>query len=702
MASHENSSKDSELEEMLRQAELLEAQLASSVSSRLGDRSLHDESVQMSVSRIIDEGLSLVYSEDPGAEDPGEEEHTDVMLLQAQLLAAKMRGPRSVTPEVEDQSDAYMDDMLHKAELLALKMKAAETSPLSSPGKPTTAPAENTPTLIRHSQHLLANMNRDHNKDSRAMTTPELMHQTKHLIEKMKASAHTGTRNLSSHLNPPREGATRGNVSVTDDVLFTSDMLLAKVKSMSSSDRQPGSNGSALFTPPSKSSSGQDTARSEELRRLMEEALSTWTSSGEDASRVKDGLAHIFAKSGSTPSTVSLSVQPAELDEMSSVGSQSPRTPPKELLSAESLTARPRPPDRSPLLPASQNNVSAAIEMTRNMATALQEMRSEASSEAGDDPFITNAPTLETATSNGHSLKAPEQVKDKTRPAGIIQDVSCKGSNHGTKEHVRSRQVPSPPRMPRHVYSEEAQYNAIMAAVNAAPSGGVSWEKVASASTEDDDYVPLVDYSKKAGVQQKSVSITSMVMPTQFLCNPRRRKSKLARRILAFVILSSVALLAWFWFNSDTTEAVTTLLARVWTGPNGVSTTEMDSSREIAGFEDVYIEDVDKPATKGIVEEVYNPAIEEIIEDVDKPATVENEALPSIIEPVNTRALQYDANVRSSPKLRMKLSQTVRQARNFLLSYIVGLTPPWERFCGPDDAAACRNTGFSVTLIGSD
>jgi hypothetical protein len=218
----------------------------------------------------------------------------------------------------------------------------------------------------------------------------------------------------------------------------------------------------------------------------------------------------------------------------------------------------------------------------------------------------------------------------------------------------------------------------------------VSWEKVASASTEDDDYVPLVDYSKKAAVQKKSVGITSMVMPPQFLRVPRRRKRKLARRIFAFVILLAIALLARFWRNSDTSEAATTLLARVWTGSNDVATTEMDRSREIAGFEDTYIEDVDKPAT------------EEVIEDVDNPATEEKEALPSII-PANTRALQkYDANVRSSPKIRIKISQTFRQVKKLLLRFFVALTPPWERFCGPDDAAACRNTALSVTSIGTD
>jgi hypothetical protein len=122
----------------------------------------------------------------------------------------------------------------------------------------------------------------------------------------------------------------------------------------------------------------------------------------------------------------------------------------------------------------------------------------------------------------------------------------------------------------------------------------------------------------------------------------------------------------------------------------------MDRSREIAGFENTYIEDVDKPATKGIVEDVDTPGTEEIIENVDKPATGEKDTLPSIIEPANNRALQkYDANIRSSPKIRMKLSQTVHQVRKLLLRFILGLTPPWERFCGPDDAAACRNMAFS-------
>jgi hypothetical protein len=678
MATNDISSEDWELEEMLRQAALLEAQLTS--SSSVGDRSLYDESVQASGSTILDEGLSLAYSEDPGTE----EENTDDMLLQAHVLATKMRAPSSVTPEVVDQSDASIDDMLHKAELLALKIKSAETTPLSSPGRTSKTPVENTPALIRHSERLLSNMHRDHNKDSGTITTPELMYQTEHLVERMKSSSHTGASNLIAHLNPPKEGAFRGDVSLTDDVLSTSDVLLEKVTPRSSSDRQAASHASTVVTPSSMPSSDQDKARSEELRRLMEEALSTWTNSGEDANRVKDALDQIIPKLGSTSISVSLSTQQAETDEMSSIGSASPLTPPKELLNTESLTHRPR----LPLLPPS-HKANAAVEMARNMATALEETRSEASFDAGHDTSVMNTPTV-MPTLNGRSLEAREQVTYEARPVTAAQDVRSTGFNGVTKDHVQTR--------PRHVSSEEAQYNAIMSAINSAPKAGVSWEKVTSASTEDDDYVALVDYSKNAGVQKKSAGITSIVTRNQFSRLPRQRKSKLVRRIFAVVFLLAIALLARVWLNSDTDEA---------------TTSEMNLPRETARFEDTYIGGIDKPIMEAkevtpIVEgKEDTPVVEEkedtpIMEEKDyTPITEEQEDLPSI-EPVNTRALQKcDANVRSFSKIRMKVLQTVRHVRKFIMLFVVRLTPPWERFCGPDEAAACRKTAFSMSSIGT-
>jgi hypothetical protein len=696
MASYEISSDDSELEEMLRQAAMLEAQLTSS-STSIGERSLYEESAQAVGRRVLDEGLSLAYSEDAGME----EGDTDDMLLQAQLLATKMRAPSSATSrEVLDQSDASIDEMLHKAELLALKIKSAETTPLSSPGRTTHARkalpvVDDTPALIRNSERLLSDMRRSHNEDSKTMTTPELMYQTKHLIERMKPSSHNiGAAYLVSDRSPPKEGTMRGDVSSTNDVLSTSDVLLAAATSMSSSDRQIASHASTVFTPPVMPSGDHDMARSEELRQLMEDALSTWTKSGDDASRVKEALDQLIPKFRGAPDAVSLSTQQAETDEMSSVGSASPRTLPKELLTTESLTHKTRP----PLLPPS-HDVSAAVEMARNMANALRETRSEASSDAGDDPSVTVTPTVK-STSNGHLLEAHEQVNEETQPlTTTVPEKRSTGWNDETKERVQTR-----PR--RHVSSEEAQYSAIMSAIHSVPKAGVSWEKVTSASTDDDDYVSFVDYSKNAGVRKKSAGIASIIMPTKFSRLPRRRKNKLARRIFAVITLIAIALLARVWLNRGTDGLNSDV--------DEATTTEMDIPVETAGFEEKYITSTDEPVmgkkennriseeTAGF-EERYIEDTDELVmgEKEDNRISEENEDFHSV-EIVNSGALQkFDAGVRCFPKIRMKVSQTVRHVGKLLMLFVVRLTPPWERFCGPDDKAACRNTAFLMSSIGT-
>ena len=177
------------------------------------------------------------------------------------------------------------------------------------------------------------------------MNTPELMRQTDQLLGKLKASTASRASIDDSHTE---------NGSYTSSVLSNPDALLAKMKA-----DQRGQ----LLAQQNKSSE-QDSTKSEELRRLMEHALSSWAGSLEQKGRVKDALEQIVPNLGSTPHTPStVSIQQPDHDEISSVGSLSPRTR-KSASRATSL-----------LGPAPTSDLDAAEELVRNMAIALKEAR---------------------------------------------------------------------------------------------------------------------------------------------------------------------------------------------------------------------------------------------------------------------------------------------------------------------------------------
>ena len=461
-------SSDDKLEEMLRQAALLEAQMKSSISQR--GRSSREGSVQTS---------SVSDERDSGSRASAAAPPVD-MLRQAELLSQKMRSSRQhafASAVGADDSDVSVDDMLRKAELLSLKMKSPVSSPPRGISKSSMTPAalEGTPGLIRQSERILSTMLHDHRSSNREMTTPELMRQTEHLLAKMRASSQaSGSRGSHS-------GETS---SFASDVLSNPDAFIAKMKA----DRHEDSSEKPVSIQQRGGGGQHDATRSEELKRLMEEALTSWTGSNEEKGRVKDALEQIVPNLESTPQTPStVSIQQPEPDEISSVGSLSPRTRKSNLRVKSLLDSSGRP----PLSPTNSYDVDAAEELVRNMAIALREARF---GDAGHEGVIPSTPpTRPVEESGSHDEQPtppsrPPHAKNQSRPPPpSVPPLTKTPTSPKTPSAARNVRPPPPPteslpekprssvsftptpRLP--MSSEEAQYNAIMQAIDSSASG---------------------------------------------------------------------------------------------------------------------------------------------------------------------------------------------------------------------------------------
>lgn len=101
-----------------------------------------------------------------------------------------------------------------------------------------------------------------------------------------------------------------------------------------------------------------------------------------------------------------------------------------------------------------------------------------------------------------------------------------------------------------------------MQAINSSGSGrAVSWERVESAGADDDDYVPLADYSNKGGARSLGVG-TFDIPGIGRSPRVRRRRRKIGKTLLACLVVGAVgvALKAWLsgGFFQNTVPSVVT------------------------------------------------------------------------------------------------------------------------------------------------
>lgn len=651
---------DDQLEEMLHQAALLEAQMKSSVSQR--GRSSQEGSVQTSTTS----GERESGSRSSDAVSPPMS-----MLQQAELLSRKMRSSRQqafASAVGADDSDVSVDDMLRKAELLSLKMKSPVSSPPRGRNKSMTPGAlEGTPGLIRQSERILSTMLHDQRPSNTEMTTPELMRQTEHLLAKMKASPQvSGSR-----------GSNGGETSsFASDVLSNPDSLIAKMKA----DKQ------AVSREKPVSVQRREGGGSEELKRLMEEALTSWTGSNEEKGRVKDALEQIVPNLESTPQTPStVSIQQTETDEISSVGSLSPRTRKSNLKVASLLDSTGRP----PLSPTESYDVDAAEELVRNMAIALREARfgnvgrdatpstppmrpAEESGSHDEQPTPPSRPSHTKKRAGPPLPSVPSLTKTptstKSRSTALDAKTTQSRTSRANSRNVRPPPPPTetPPKEPRSsvsftptptlpMSSEEAQYNAIMQAINSSGTGrAVSWERVESAGADDDDYVPLADYSNKGGARSLGVG-TFDIPGIGRSPRVRRRRRKIGKTLLACLVVGAVgvALKAWLsggFFQNTVPSVVTDKV--------------------------VYFE-----------EPVYEPIVKHVTEEPmsqDYPISDESNAIVL-------------RGPKAPSKLKRRMVAVAQGTRKLFLHFVISLTPPWERFC--EKGETCRDTSYLLNSI---
>jgi hypothetical protein len=625
---------DTRLEEMLRQAALLESQMR-------GRSSLEGS----------------VYSRQSAQQEP-----VDDMLRQAELLSQKMRSSRQqafAAQEVDDD-EASVDDMLRKAELLSRQMRTPNSSPPRTRKMPTLESATTTPGLIRQSEDILSKMYQpDQRPTIDEMNTPELMRQTEHLLGKMRSASSLAGSSASS-----RDGSYyMDSGGYNSDASSKREVLTAKMKAAEA----------ILLTSKKKKKkrhgSGQEPTRSEELRRLMEQALTSWSGSGEQKGRVKDALEQIVPNLSSTvdtPSTVSL--RPPDGDDISSVGSLSPRSRKSTARATSLLNTSSRPP------PSPSNNIDAAEEMVRKMAMALQEARSGDSQEIVDPASLLRR-LEEEDTSEEYDQPTPKRDNKPTGPPTLPSLSNKSGSKQkqaGTpRSNKRNMPRPPPPNEPNEsppprkerssvsftpnrapMSSEEAQYNAIMAAIDSTGGRVMSWEKVESAGAEDDDYVPLADYSKQGGT--RSLGVGSFEIPVMGRSpRVRRRRRKVGRILVMFLALIAAGYVG----------------LRTWRSGDSF----LDTEPTILTKESVYFED---PVPEYVVPE---------------PIPVPPAPVPQYSNAIVIRA--------PSPwvKMRRSMAKVARRARRQFIRAIINLTPPWERFCV--EGKTCRDTDYLLKSL---
>ena len=621
--------------------------MKSSISQR--SRSSQDASVQSRQSSAPCERDSLSHSTSSGG-GAGIDPPVDDMLRQAELLCQKMRSSRQqaiASAVVADNPDDSIDDILRTAELLSLKMKGAETPPIDR--HKTTATEISTPALIRQSDRILSKL-KQNKKPSIDVTTPELMRQTEHLLGKMKASQKA-------------EGSSE-NGSHSSGVLSNPDALVAKTKA----DQRAVSHRTSLLA--QQNNAGEvDVKRSEELRHLMQEALSSWDGSPEEKGRVKDALEQIVPNLGSSPRTPStVSIQPP--DDISSVGSLSPRAHLPTAKTRSLLDTAERPP-----LPSNSHNVDTSDELAHKMAIALQEVLSGDSSDDEKGVKDENGACRDSTKDRQGKVtpsRHPAQAEPPSHSAKRYVVPPPPPPRYGlplTENNAKGKSSPSrssvsftPSRRP--ISSEEAQYNAIMAAIDSSGSGPVSWERVDSAAADDDDYVPMVDYSKQGGTCSLGVGTFDIPVMGRSPRGRRRRRKVGRRMILACLALLGVGLLIRFWFTGGVHRGTATELPNVVT-----KVVELDDA--------LYY---DEPSSEPLVE--------------------------SAAEQSKVRWVSTDANavalvpISPEPRIRAKVATVARRVQKLFIRFVLSLTPPWERFCS-GDAQACRDTNYLLNSLGS-
>ena len=103
---------------------------------------------------------------------------------------------------------------------------------------------------------------------------------------------------------------------------------------------------------------------------------------------------------------------------------------------------------------------------------------------------------------------------------------------------------------------------------NIAPSNGVDlssptiplvskWEKVSSAAAGDDDYVPIVDYSKEKRTSQDlpTISVKSKVSRLEAYREKSRQRRR--RRTMMIAIVTALVTMVWWWVRSNGKRSTT-------------------------------------------------------------------------------------------------------------------------------------------------
>ena len=526
---------DVDLDEMLKKAE----HLATKMTTKASESEIRDH--------------AAVRKVDP----PNAQEHDDVP-GQAQLLASKMRNFQNslVQGGDEDDEEFVVDEMLVRAGILAQSMQCTSIADEKYD-------APDTHSLIGRSEALLERVNWRDKSPNHLDDTPELIRQTDLLLSQM-----------SHHIRD--DCSIKSTDSPVDDMIRQTQVLLDQFHDAASPMPLPEKNGDDILagdaietsrqgfsrppraprppgtpsmlnrpspvTPSPRTKDAQESndraAQEQQMTQLIQDTLTALaTVNGQsDLATVLRGNAALMeqamaslqnAKKNATkpdpPERLTptlVSIRPyGEDSEVSSVGSGSARSLP--LLGRATsfdLTSPPICKGAKRVLIGNPDSVDAAVELSKQMAAALEETFSQSSDLAENREEPPTIPELDHGLDEASLRKLEEQRKwEQTlqdEEVAVIADFSKQREGH-TKS--------------------------------------IRFEKVVNAADGDDDYVPLVDYTKLGRGTPLQPSVKS---------NRRSPASKGIRRRkeIIRIVASSLGLIlvrfTWLWLQRQMGEGV--------------------------------------------------------------------------------------------------------------------------------------------------
>ena len=556
------------VEEMLRETELLISQMdprrdGSSLSNSQ-EQPLHpivdqnlDDMLKRAEQLVSTMTLRSGESERTGA-DPDNVGHAD-------LFASEMRSLENSVSESDGTDVGFsIDEMLLKAGILALNMKYSTSSSVSE------HVTLETPNLLRPSDELLKSVNwQDESANDYLENTPELLRKTDQLLTQMS-------------LYGIDDCSVESTDSPVDDMLRQTNFLIDQFQSISShtqhclsevnadentgsgvigrnvslrpplAPRPPGSptkqsfqqRVSAPVTPsPRQISNIPDTLiarakKTEEMNRLIEQTLAALVCLDgqsdmaialkgnvvlmENAiSSLHNAPTSMKPRPPETHTPTSVSIQNTVDDELSSVGSGSARSLPLLMRSSSINLVSPVNRDVS----GTPKSVDAAVEFSKQMAAALEETYSQSSKqleETYDAP--TGLPKINVLLDKEAIRKLEEQRRWEKTSSITTQEDFVLVADLTKRDGVTS---------------------------------SIRFEKVSNAEVGDEDYVPLVDYSKMKKMKNTK-RIVGLKQPP-FVRSHRRAKvqqTKDRRRKISLIVPSIFLLIfarfAWPWIQKLT------------------------------------------------------------------------------------------------------------------------------------------------------